>query len=125
ITDPAAPEQLGLPLRGHAGGVSAVKFSPDARTMATAGGDGTNDSVILWNIANPAAPRQLGAPLPSYGGGIFAVSFMMALAPQGHTLATVGHESTVILWDITDPAAPEQLGLPLRQGEAQSRFCWS
>ena len=36
LSDPGAPARLGEPLTGHPGGVSAVAFAPDGRTLATA-----------------------------------------------------------------------------------------
>ena len=39
----------------HNGGVFSVAFSPDGKTMITAGWD---RKVIVWNVANPAAPSR-------------------------------------------------------------------
>jgi hypothetical protein len=44
---------LGGPMTGHTGGVTAVAYSGDGRTVVTAAGDRT---ARLWNAAVPADP---------------------------------------------------------------------
>lgn len=41
VTDPAHPISLGQPLNGHGDLVNSVVFSPDGRTLASGGCDGT------------------------------------------------------------------------------------
>jgi WD40 repeat protein len=69
--------------------VGAVAVSPDGKTLATTGPDGT---ARLWDIATHA---QIGPPL---GTKVSAVAF----SPNGKTLATTGPDGTQ-LWDISPP----------------------
>src|SRR5207245_1280824 len=73
-------------LKGHTGQVWGVTFSPDGKTLATSGADGT---IKLWNVAL----KQEVATLRGHTGPVESVAF----SPDGKTLASVG-DTTVRLW---------------------------
>ncbi|MEV5598627.1 hypothetical protein [Streptomyces sp. NPDC052496] len=82
-----------IPLRrrltAHTGGVRAVAFSPDGRTLATSGG--RHHSVRLWNVSAGTARATLAAP----GGPLAALSF----SADGRTLAGSTRTGSWRLWD--------------------------
>jgi len=128
VSNPSAPKPFGQ-LSGHRsfvgieGTVSDFVFSPDNRTLLSAGWDGL---IILWNISGSNAPAQFGTPLKI---STSTEGMLLAISADGRTLASAAG-SSISLWDISDPSAPVLLGeLPGRStdsfGSGISSFAFS
>jgi WD40 repeat protein len=86
-------------LSGHRRGINALSFSPDGRTLATAGAD---RCIKLWDLAT----GQERATLSEHVGWVKSVVF----SPDSAWLAYSGNDATVRVWDLgrqgSHPAGP-------------------
>jgi WD40 repeat protein len=78
--------------------VFAVGLSPDGRTLATAGGDGT---LHFWDTGSG---KELAARK-----GLQGTPRKLAFAPDGRTLAVASAAPVVTLWDVPGPDAEGRL----------------
>lgn len=87
---PAQPSQPSSIVLPHGTPLHVIAFSPDGKTLASTGKDGT---IRLWN-------GQTGEALAALAGHEGTVDGL-AFAPDGRTLVTAGVDRTVRLWDIS------------------------
>jgi WD40 repeat protein len=76
-------------LRGHRDWIVGVKFSPDGKTLASAGYEGAAN---LWD----AQTGELKRTYDGQAGKVHSVAF----SPDGKTLASGHDDGTIKLWDV-------------------------
>jgi WD40 repeat protein len=77
-------------LKGHAGNIRSLAFSPDGKTLASVGND--DKTIKLWDVRT----GQEKAALKGHTRDVVGVAF----SPDGKTIAAGGYEKTVYLWDL-------------------------
>ncbi|MEU3216362.1 hypothetical protein [Streptomyces sp. NPDC006971] len=85
---------------GVGAALTSVAFTPDGRTLATAGYDQT---VTLYDVTSPARPRRTAAvPTPGFVTDI-------AIGRDGRLLAAGDRLGNVRVWDIRDRTRPRKV----------------
>ena len=79
-------------IAGHETAVSALTFSPDGQTLATA--SLADRTIKLWNVKN-------GKELSRLAEGVGAICSIV-FAPDGEWLAYAGNDLTIRVWHVSD-----------------------
>jgi WD40 repeat protein len=95
LWDPETGSQLAELTGGHDKSAEAIDFTPDGRTLLSAGSDGR---LVRWDVSDPAAP---GPPvvLQETAG----VLWEMGVDPTGEQVALASEAGSVLLVDIRPP----------------------
>src|SRR5262249_12065142 len=86
---PAVEPKERATLKGHNRPVRSVAFTPDGRTLASGGAEGT---IKLWDVAT----GKLRATLKGHTSTVQSVT----ITADGKTLASGSNDSTIRLWDL-------------------------
>jgi len=86
-------QQIGEDLSWHTGVVTSVTFSPDGKTLASGGRDGT---IRLWDVETG---QQVGEAL---SGHTASVVTSVVFSPDGKRLASKGEDGTIRLWNVEE-----------------------
>ena len=84
--------------KGHTAGLHSVAFTPDDRTLISAGSDLT---IRIWDVAT----GNLRGLHVGHRDKIWGVS----ISHDGHTIVSASRDGTVKLWTIAPPAIPTRL----------------
>jgi len=92
IWDVTTGEELHV-LKGHLGQIVGLRFTPDSKTLLSAGWHG-DQSVIVWDVATGKEQRRFK--------GHTAVITCMDLTRDGKHLITSSQDGTLRIWDYAE-----------------------
>ncbi|MEV6069699.1 hypothetical protein AB0L82_24395 [Nocardia sp. NPDC052001] len=115
ITDPAKPQQVGIPIATGTTSISAMAYSPDGRILAISEAVG----VALWNITEPTAPalitnelalstatcRMRGIEFPCTGA-----PSVLDFTSDGRNLLASGAGGEILTWSLPPAILTGQAG---------------
>ena len=112
LWDVVTHQPSGQALQAHSGRVYGAAFSPDGKTLASAGcgvvidsrGSCSQGEIILWDVETR---QPIGQPMSGHSDLVRSIAF----SPDGKTLASGSYDSTIILWDVK---THQPIGEPLR-----------
>jgi WD40 repeat protein len=90
-------------LSGHTDKLAAVAFSPDSKSLASAGYD---NSAVIWDVETGTQIRQLHPDTMAL--------ISLAFSPNGQLLTAGDVTGAIVVWDLTQlgPAAPRASNFP-------------
>ncbi|MEV6492433.1 WD40 repeat domain-containing protein [Actinoplanes sp. NPDC051633] len=98
VTRPGTPQEVPLPLDASDGPVLGLAWSPDDKTLATAGADG---QVTLWErVAPEKFVAHQARVMRSHAGSAISVAFL-----DNSRLAVGNEDGSTWIWDLT-PKVP-------------------
>jgi WD40 repeat protein len=103
--------KLGERISGYQGAINGTVFSPDGKTLVTAGEDGT---VRLWDVSGPEPKAKL--PVRGHDDEVRTVT----VSPDGKSLATSSHDGTLCLWELGGQQPKRRVTFSTESGYATS-----
>jgi len=83
-------------LKGHTDWVHAVKFSPDAKFIASASSGNNDNTIKIWDVDDDGG--ALIHTLTGHTSNVYTLSF----SPDGKTLASGSVDGTIRLWNMEE-----------------------
>ncbi len=106
VSDISSPEEIIKPLVGHKTWITALRFSPDGKTIASGDGDG---SIILWDVTDQNLQQVMSSTYYAHANTVMSVKYRQ----DGKILATGGCDNLIRLWEVLENSQLKLIGEPL------------